>query len=142
MWNFGDGTSSNQENPTHVFTTSNEFEIELIAINGICVDTTSIVLTIDEYFIIYVPKSFTPDGDEFNNSFQPIISYNGAFDYELLIFDRWGEIVFESKNPNESWDGTYKKCKLVQDGVYVWKITITGNKKLNKELRGHVTVLK
>jgi gliding motility-associated-like protein len=142
MWNFGDGTSSNQENPTHVFTTSNEFEIELIAINGICVDTTSIVLTIDEDFIIYVPNSFTPDGDEFNNSFQPIISYNGTFDYELLIFDRWGEIVFESKNPNESWDGTYKKCKLVQDGVYVWKITITGNKKLNKELRGHVTVLK
>ncbi len=142
IWNFGDGTSSNLENPIHIFTTSDDFEIQLVAINGICIDTVSISLTIDEDFIIFVPNSFTPDGSEFNDEFKPIISYNGAFEYEFIIFDRWGEIVFQSKNPNESWDGTYKRCKLVQDGVYSWKLLIKGNKHLNQELNGHVTVLK
>ena len=96
-----------------------------------------------EDLIFYVPNAFTPDGDEFNNTFQPVFAQGfDAFEYELLIFDRWGEIIFESHDPNIGWDGTYHG-KICQDGVYVWKIGIKlANVDDRIEKVGHVTLIK
>ena len=65
------------------------------------------------------------------------------YDYELLIFNRWGEVIFESRNPNIGWDGKFNG-KLMQDGTYVWKITIrtTESKREKKSYYGHVNLLK
>lgn len=88
---------------------------------------------------IYVPNTFTPDRDNFNEVFKPI-GYN-IREYELLIFNRWGELIFESQNLEVGWDGTFRG-KLMQDGTYVWKITYKdiSNNKLEKF--GHVNLLK
>ncbi|MBK7130837.1 MAG: gliding motility-associated C-terminal domain-containing protein [Crocinitomicaceae bacterium] len=69
--------------------------------------------------LIYVPNAFTPNGDQHNNYFQAItqnISY-----FEMLIFNRWGEIVYSTSSIDHQWDGTYNGTK-VPDDVYVWVI--------------------
>jgi len=93
--------------------------------------------------IYYVPNAFSPDGDEFNNVFKPVLTT--GFDvnsYHLSIFNRWGELIFESLNYEEGWDGTYHNEKLL-DGTYIWKINVkyrSSDKK--KELIGHVSLFK
>jgi gliding motility-associated-like protein len=98
---------------------------------------------VNEDLIFYVPNTFTPDGDEFNQEFHPVFTAGfDPFDFNMIIFNRWGEIVFESNNAAAGWDGTYHG-KLVQDGTYTWKIEY---KLLLNDSRqtaiGHVTILK
>ena len=90
--------------------------------------------------ILYVPNTFTPDGDEYNNTFSPIGS--NIEDYEMLIFDRWGEIIFETHDLNIGWDGTYNGI-LCQDGTYTWKITLKGYDTDEKEVHvGHINIIR
>ena len=96
--------------------------------------------------LFYVPNSFTPNVDGTNETFKPIITsgfYKGSDN--LKIFNRWGEVVFESFDPDIGWDGTYGVGKYypVQDGTYTWKITLRllQNEDANVYV-GHVNVLK
>jgi gliding motility-associated-like protein len=96
--------------------------------------------------LIYVPNSFTPNGDGSNDIFKPIIT--AGFDkesYQLLIFNRWGEMVFESYDPNVGWDGTFGTSQSFesQDGTYTWRITLRGLQDEDATLfLGHVNLLK
>jgi gliding motility-associated-like protein len=110
--------------------------------NG-CIDTIYASVAIQEDNFLYVPNTFTPDGDEFNNVFIPSIS--DSFDpqsYTLLIFNRWGELIFESQDINEGWNGTYNGS-MQQNGVYTWKISLK-TKELDdaNEYHGHVLLLR
>jgi gliding motility-associated-like protein len=84
-----------------------------------CVDTIERVLRINSDIIFYAPNAFTPDGDEFNQTWKFYVSGIDEFNFELLIFDRWGEIVWETHDVNSSWDGTYNG-KIIQAGAYTW----------------------
>jgi gliding motility-associated-like protein len=87
----------------------------------------------------YIPNTFTPDDNEFNQEFKPIIDCE-LEEYNLIIFNRWGEIMFESNSIFTGWDGVYYRSK-VKSGVYPYKIIykISGEKK--REILGHITVL-
>jgi gliding motility-associated-like protein len=95
--------------------------------------------------VFHVPNTFTPDGNEYNNTFYPVFSPGFVpKDFEMLIFDRWGELIFQSNNPQVGWDGTYgtegKKC---QDGTYTWKIQFNFKENAAKtQETGHVNLLK
>lgn len=146
-WDFSDGSfGSSAENPTHVFPDEEAayYEVFLIALNSDgCRDTTSRTVHVGEDLIYYVPNAFSPDGDEFNNVFKPVLTT--GFDvnsYHLWIYNRWGELIFESLNYEEGWDGTYHNEKLL-DGTYIWKIKVKHKSNDKKtELEGHVTLLK
>ena len=144
-WEFGDGTNSNQTNPTHTYDDKpGVYEIVLYATNPAgCMDSAVAVVSVVDELIFYVPNTFTPDGDEFNNVFFPVFS--SGFDgqnYTLLIFDRWGEVLFESHNVDFGWDGTYLG-QLCKEGVYTWKIVIKErDKDKHNEYVGHVNLLK
>ena len=72
-------------------------------------------------YIAY-PDAFTPNGDKLNDVFLPV--YKGVIvEYQLNIFNRWGELIFESKDIDVGWDGTYKD-KLCKQDVYVWKVYV------------------
>jgi gliding motility-associated-like protein len=72
--------------------------------------------------LYYIPNSFTPDGDKFNQVFAPVFTSGfDPYDYKMTIYNRWGELIFESNDTQVGWDGTYGG-KLVQDGTYVWSI--------------------
>jgi gliding motility-associated-like protein len=146
-WRFGDGYRSYEVAPTHNYPEDPNvnYTVTMIASNDYdCVDTAYLNIRIKDVLIYYVPNVFTPDGNAFNEIFKPI--FTSGFDpysYRLMIFNRWGELVFESYNSDVGWDGTYGGNGLVQDDVYVWKIIFNDSMDDEKhELYGHVTVLK
>jgi gliding motility-associated-like protein len=109
-----------------------------------CTASICIPLDIHEEILFYVPNVVTPDGDLFNEIFQPVFTSGvDPFEYHLTIFNRWGEIIFESYNFDTGWNAHYGDGGLVKDGVYIWQIEF-GEKLSDKKQthRGHVTVLK
>jgi gliding motility-associated-like protein len=124
-WNFGDGFSETEEEPEHTYSTDPiaNYTIQLTAITEYgCVDTVSHLVIMNPVLIYYVPNTFTPDDDEYNQIFQPVFTSGfDPFDFNMLIFNRWGEVVFETNNHAIGWDGTYNG-RVVQEGSYTWKI--------------------
>jgi len=118
----------------------------LIAYNqGICPDTAYQVIQIQDGVSVYIPNTFTPDGDMTNQYFFPVISsIISPNTFLFTIYNRWGEEVFNSKDPNEKWDGsnyiTNEKCQI---GTYSWKLIFTVKESgvmINKV--GHVNLLR
>jgi len=89
--------------------------------------------------LIYVPNTFTPNDDEENQGFRVIAS--NITDFQMLIFNRWGELIFEMDDLNDYWDGTYKSLRC-QDGTYTWKITYTDLMYHRYERTGHVNLIR
>lgn len=146
IWDFGDGGSSVQNSPAHTYPIEfgESFEVTLIAIseNG-CRDTTRSTIEVEEELIFYIPNTFTPDGNQFNQTFAPVFTSGyDPFDYTLFIFNRWGELIFESHNSSVGWDGTYNG-KISQEGTYMWKIEVkTLASDERKSFAGHVNLLR
>jgi len=93
--------------------------------------------------LIYIPNTFTPDGNELNQVFLPVFTSGfDPYDYELLVFNRWGNLIFESHDHKMGWDGTFNNA-YVQEGTYSWVIRY-GNVETDKktEIRGFITILK
>lgn len=131
---------SNQQNPTYLYTEPGQYVIALVVTSDHgCVDTLLKTIIVGEDYGIYVPNSFTPNGDGLNDVFQP--KGFGITKYELRIFDRWGEQLLFTNEFTQGWDGIYKG-KLSQQGVYVWKINLTNTFGKAHELTGHVTLIK
>lgn len=133
---------SNDERPSHVFEETGEFEVTQIIHNEYgCSDTNTHIIEVIGSFTIYVPNAFTPDGYGENNTFKPVMRDVLVDDYEFLIFDRWGEIIFSTNDLERSWDGGYLG-DVARDGVYIWKIIVTDNVGKPHQYVGHVTLLR
>jgi gliding motility-associated-like protein len=109
--------------------------------NG-CTDSVCASIQVFDLLLVHVANAFTPNGDGFNDGFAPVFNQPWVSDYEFLIFDRWGERIFESRTVDEQWTGRYGS-DVVETEVYFWKLTckdqLTG--KLIERI-GHVSVLK
>ena len=146
-WTFGDGSSASSIfEPKHSYPNeqSGTYLITLTVKNaGGCTDSTTRTISLTEDLIFYVPNSFTPDHDDFNEVFKPVFTSGfDPYNYSMYIFDRWGEILFETHNTDVGWDGTYGG-KIVQDGTYVWKISVKrrdSDKYIEKI--GHINILR
>ena len=131
VWNLGDSptdyTFYEPGNYTYPVYNQDEYLVTLVAIgsNG-CTDSTQVVIEFDNRLIIYVPNSFTPNGDELNNVFKPIVPVP-VKSYHFQIYNRWGELIFETFDKEEGWDGKFNG-QLVQDGTYTWEISIVTSK--------------
>lgn len=146
IWNFDDGTTSNEESPTHQFPIgqTGNYKVELIVISDQgCRDTTYRIVVVKDQLIFYVPNTFTPDGDEHNNVFLPIMTAGfSPATYEFYIYNRWGELIFESKDTGTGWDGTYQGA-MSQAGLYTWVIRFKDDNNDEKyEYAGHINLLK
>ena len=107
-----------------------------------CRDSVSHQLVVLSDILVYVPNAFTPDGNEHNQIWE--YHFNGISDdgFSMLVFNRWGELIWESHNPNVFWDGSYGST-YVPDGVYVWKSTVTSIITAEKRsFTGTVTILR
>lgn len=133
FWNFGDASTSTEENPEHTYTQVAQYDVMLIATNQYgCVDTLIRPQYIRGELVsdIVIPNAFTPSKTGSNGGFYDPANYdndvffpftvNGIDDYQMTIFNRWGELIFETKDLKVGWDGYYKG-KLCQPDVYVWK---------------------
>ncbi len=143
-WNFGDGATSTEESPTHAYhvSSSDNMTVRLAVANedGCSDDTTAVVAVVDN-FALYVPNSFTPNNDGLNDEFLPKV--NDVASYNLEIYDRQGNIVFKSDDPQQPWDGTING-KPAMTSVYVWVIRYVRYSNLSKTLtrKGSVTLLR
>jgi gliding motility-associated-like protein len=147
IWNFGDNSESTLENPSHYFLAENidSYTVSLIATSEFgCSDTIEKTISITPETIFYIPNAFTPDGNQYNNVFKPVFNEGiSEVNYTLYIFNRWGEIVFESQDKNAAWDGTNYTGYLCPDGVYTWKIQFSDFATDNRtQLMGHVNLLR
>lgn len=126
-WDFGDGTTSTEFEPEHVYKTDGVFDVTLIASNAQnCSDTTILKtgVRVVKGGQVLVPNAFSPSlggpgGSGQNDIFLPLM--RGVSNFHMMVFNRWGEMLFETSNPESGWDGYYKG-KLCQQDVYVYKI--------------------
>jgi gliding motility-associated-like protein len=101
---------------------SGYYEVTLISTSDLgCTDTVTRIIPVMPEVLIYAPNSFTPDGDEFNQTWRVYMEGIDLYDFELLVVNRWGEIVWESKDLNAEWDGTYNG-RIIPSGTYNWVI--------------------
>ncbi len=130
FWDFGDETESSIEiNPEHDYATADfgNYLVSLIASTPMgCSDTATTIIQVSEYLLFFIPNSFTPDGNNFNQTFKPIFTAGfDPFSYTLSIYNRWGELLYVSHDSNVGWDGSYgidNAIKDIPEGVYTWKI--------------------
>ncbi len=149
LWDFGDGGSSSLENPSYSYTLVGTFQVQLTATTNFgCVDVTSSVVNTNAQILF--PNAFTPDpsgsnGGYYdantldNNVFFPYTA--GVVGFKVQIFDRWGELIFESNDLGQGWDGYYRG-ELCPSDVYIWKarIQLNNGQIINKS--GDVTLLR
>ncbi len=107
-----------------------------------CVDTLTLYLHVVQDILFFAPNSFTPDGDEHNQVWKASIQGIDKYDFDLFIFNRWGEVIWESHDPSIGWDGTYKG-KIVQGGIYTWSARVKDLYNDSKhEFNGSINILK
>lgn len=91
--------------------------------------------------LVYIPNAFTPDG--VNPVFLPVVSFVEINSYDLIIYDRWGQPIFETKDPAEGWNGIHPMSgKLVEFGMYGYLLRVTDGNFRELEYRGNVTVVR
>jgi gliding motility-associated-like protein len=146
LWDFGDNSSSTVQNTSHTYTgISDNVLVSLTASTPLgCSDNYEMTIVVLSEAIFYIPNTFTPDEDEHNQLWRPI--FTSGFDiysFNLEVYNRWGEIIWETNDASAGWDGTYGIDGLrVPVGIYNWAIHYES--KLNddrKEVSGFVNVL-
>lgn len=143
-WQFDQFDNSTEQNPTYIFPgLSGTYGVTLYvtSVYG-CTDSITKTISIDQGQLLYVPNTFTPNGDEHNQMFRVVTNGIDTYEYHMVIYNRWGELIFESNDPNMGWDGTYRGLG-VQDGTYSWHITLDDlNTAERQEFHGHVHLLR
>jgi hypothetical protein len=145
-WSFGDvaQSSSTLQDPSFTYPEADCYTalLEVTSIHG-CTDTASLPICITPDASMYVPNTFTPDDNGLNDVFLPSHYGIDESSFEMWIFDRWGNLIFQTDDPNEGWDGRVQGSSTIcQQDTYVWKIKYADllNKKYN--LVGHVNLIK
>lgn len=119
-WDFGDGTTSSDSMPFHTYNDIGDYTIQLIVTSGLeCMDTLEVDVSVVEGLI--VPNVFTPNNDGWNDVFDVRTSNVGPFKIE--IYNRWGNVVFETTSPQISWDGTTAAGVAASPGTYYYVIS-------------------
>ena len=146
QWIFGTNDSSITVSPTYLFPEygSVDWLVELKIENGYgCRDSTSRLIHIEELQIYYIPNTFSPDDNGTNETFSPV--FMPGFipsDYSFTIFDRWGNLLFQTDDIYSSWNGKFNG-KIVKDGTYAWRINFLENETDKRHFQmGHVNVIK
>ncbi len=143
-WDFGDYSTSEVESPYHTYGSVGTFDVMLLITNDYgCRDSIIKHVIVIDYITLYIPNCFTPNGDGVNDRFR--VYGQNICDYELFLYNRWGEMIYHSVSMDDQWDGTYKGAE-VPEGVYNWTINYAedyaGISKLAKSRKGALTVIR
>ena len=130
---------------THTFsneTPQNYTALQVVTNSYGCKDSVEHTIIINPGYTFYIPNAFTPNKDGTNEMFKGIGI--GIKTYTLMIFDRWGELIFQSDDLEKGWDGTFKGKggEVVQEGVYVWKVQLKDERNNEHDFNGTVSVIK
>ena len=149
LWDFGDpaatGGMNNATtfNATHSYAYVSPYNVNLVVTSSHgCTDVALVAVEITPDFALYIPNTFTPDGNNVNDFFQPLGVGINEDNYRMDVYDRWGEVIFTSNNFRKGWDGSVKGSgKIAEQGVYVYKLMVYDLQGNKHPFVGHVTVL-
>ena len=141
-WTFGDGGSSTEFEPTHTYSDTGWFKITLIAENDVgCQNPYSIQVYVKDIFKMYIPSAFTPgDRDDLNTELS--ITANGVKEFEIRIFNRWGELVYFSEDWNQNWTGRDDSGNAQPLGVYFYTVRVVDVNREKHDLKGTINILR
>jgi gliding motility-associated-like protein len=127
--------------PSYVFPEVDTFNVELtvVSVDG-CTSTSTKPLIIQDEYAVYIPNAFSPDGDYINEEFKVVGV--GIAKVEMSIFNRWGEVIFSTTEMDKGWNGKDSKNNRVENGVYIYKASITDKQGVKSMKTGHVTVVR
>jgi gliding motility-associated-like protein len=139
-WQFGDGSTSNDWSVVHEYDGLNDYTPQLTVINELgCTNTQQSMVQSSAFF--YVPNSFTPNGDGLNDVFK--VEGRGFAEYELTIFNRWGNVIFHSTNPEEVWVGEGgAEDYYAQNQAYNYVIRVKGFDTETFQRNGTIKILR
>ena len=139
LWNFGDSIYSTLENPSHIYDNPGLYDVILIVVDSNnCVDSVMHGITMYYDFVLYLPSAFTPNVDGINDQFGPQgLRMEEYKSYLFYIYNQWGEIIFETEDINELWDGSNS-----QSGSYAWSIVIVDEIGKKRKKEGNVLLIK
>ncbi|MBU0763197.1 MAG: PKD domain-containing protein, partial [Bacteroidetes bacterium] len=142
-WDFGDGGTSDERNPAYFYGELGEYTVMLVETSQDgCTDTAYMDISVQGDLTFYAPDAFTPDDDGQNEEF---FVYGVGIDpahFYMVIYDRWGEVVFETRNPEKGWNGRCKGRKICKNGVYTWMVTFRDIWEVNTTKSGVVTLIR
>ncbi len=147
-WTFGESGSSNNtsslQNPVHMYKDSGCYMVELIADNQYnCPDTTERLICIGGDYELWAPNAFTPDGSGVNDIWNVKGIGIDPAHFKLWIFDRWGNLIFETSDLFKGWDGRANGGKdIAQQDVYVWKVATQDYIGHKHQYIGHVSLVR
>ncbi|MEO8795063.1 MAG: PKD domain-containing protein, partial [Daejeonella sp.] len=141
LWDFGDGSTSTEENPSHLYTDYGEFNVTLTAFKADACDNSIVKgkFVIRENYELFIPNTFTPNGDQINDEF--VVTILNLKQYKIQIFNRYGTLLFLGNNIFDNWKGIYKNEPLPV-GTYFYIIDATD---INDEVikkSGPITLLR
>lgn len=168
LWDFGDGETSTEFQPMHYYQEEGIYTIALISSLShvlpydfnddgavdeqdrlVCRDTARVQVNVKEGGRVRIPNAFTPDtsgpsggyGDGLHNDvFRPLMT--GVDEFQMQVYDRWGNLVFESKDVNQGWDGYDRGGRLMPAGVYVYKLTMRLSNSERTTKVGDITLIR
>ncbi|MEO8761768.1 MAG: PKD domain-containing protein [Bacteroidia bacterium] len=142
QWSFGDLSNSNILNPSHLYATMGNYFVMLIVQNQQgCIDTVVHEVQIKDVFTFYAANTFTPNEDNFNETFLPVGTGWDNDTFKMSIYDRWGNLILTTTNPNQGWDGRMKGG-IAQQDVYVWKVELRDIYHNSHAYSGTITIIK
>jgi len=144
QWTFGDGSSSIAQTPNHTYTAPGTYPVILIVKSQQgCLDTIMENIIVYDLYTFYAPNAFTPNDDNTNPKFLPIGEGWNNSTYNLWVFDRWGNMIFKTQDPNKGWDGRIKeKGDIVQEDIFVWKVQLDDIFGKHHQYEGTISVVK
>ena len=139
-WDLGNGVNSTLHSPGTSYLDWGWYDVTLIAYNEIgCTDTITKPIYIKPEFYFYAPNAFTPDGNRFNNTYG--VSVIGATDFLFQIYNRWGELIYQTTDKYFQWNGDYRASGIADD-VLIYKAIITDREAMKHEYEGTITILR
>eukprot|EP01034_Spumella_vulgaris_P018164 gene18164-23194_t len=131
------GTSDFTFTPTQ----EGSYPVTQVVQNGPCIDSITQLVNVIRTPEAFIPNSFTPNRDGYNNEWKPILTY--IEEYDLRIYSRWGELLFETDDLYKGWNGGWFNDlqKPVELGVYVYRIDYTEYRGDRKQIIGHINLL-
>ncbi|MBL8003323.1 MAG: choice-of-anchor L domain-containing protein [Flavobacteriales bacterium] len=140
-WDFGaPGLTSTEQNPYFTYPEPGLYSVTLAIMDPLgCVDTLVRAIEVEQEFNLYIPNAFSPDGDGVNDLFRA--EGTGIREFTMRVYDRWGELVFETEDITKAWDGAFKGG-LATPGVYVVQVRVKAMIGEAYDRMGHVTLVR
>ncbi len=144
FWSFGNGDNSREQNPVYTYPDTGVYQaLQVVTHPNGCTDTTAARIDIRPEVRFFLPNAFTPNGDGLNEEYKGEGIMEGATDFEMTIWSRWGQLMFKTTDPDQGWNGKERNTgREAPNDVYVVRVNYLDPRGNPVELQGFATVVR